>query len=375
MKEYIGYKSVANLKEIIASTDAKSIFLVTGKSSYESLKQFIEPQLSGCRYVRFYDFENNPKLTDIIDGAELFKSSGCDMIIAVGGGSAIDVAKSINIFAANPGKPLDYVTKKKSIQQKGVPLVAVPTTSGSGSEATHFAVIYVDKTKYSLTHKELMLPNFCIVDPQLTMTLPKKITAETGLDALSQAIESYWSVNSTEESQKYSKEAIRLIIRNLPLAVNAPNIDSRVNMAIAAHLAGKAINIAQTTACHAVSYPITSYFGVAHGYAAALTLGAMIRYNSEVTDKDINDKRGVEYIQNTLKEIIYTLGAKDAAEAEQKISTLITELGLSPRLKNCNIDKIDIELIIKHGFNPERVKNNPRMLDEEQLKNILNKIL
>ena len=128
---------------------------------------------------------------------------------AVGGGSVIDTAKMIKIFSANKGNPESYIRGEKEIEKSGPPMVAVPTTSGTGSESTHFAVVYIGKTKYSLAHKEHVLPEYAIVDPKFTYCLPKRITAETGIDALGQAIESYWAVGSTDESKGYAREAIK----------------------------------------------------------------------------------------------------------------------------------------------------------------------
>src|SRR3989344_336954 len=196
-KEYFGYNSIIKLKDILKKYEPKSIFLVTGKDSYEKCgaKLIIDKILRDYDVTRFYEFEPNPKLSDIKKGIEFFKKNNCHFVIAVGGGSVIDVAKSINVLAANTGKPIDYIKNIKKIIKKGKTLVAVPTTSGSGSEATKFAVVYIDKTKYSLDN-EFILPDYAIVDPQFTISLPKNITASTGMDALSQGIESYWSINS-----------------------------------------------------------------------------------------------------------------------------------------------------------------------------------
>lgn len=375
-KEYFGFNSINNLKNVLSKHNPKNIFLVTGKASYEKsgAKSIIEEFLKDYNVTHFCDFETNPKLEDIEKGLKLFKEKKCNFVVAVGGGTVMDIAKSVNILAANSGSPVEYVKGIKKIQNKGKTLVAIPTTSGSGSEATRFAVVYIDKTKYSLEH-EFMLPDYAIVDPQFTMTLPKGITASTGMDALSQAIESYWCVNSTDESKAYAREAVRLVISNLSNAVNKPSRTSRELMAKAAHLAGKAINITRSTAPHAISYPITSYFNVPHGHAVALTLSSILLYNSHVTEEDLLDKRGVDYVKKVINEIAKLLGAKTSEEASEKITALMKELGLSTRLSELGIDTDDkIEIIIKNGFNPERVRNNPRKLTEEALRRILEEI-
>ena len=139
----------------------------------------------------------------------------------------------------------------------------------------------------------------------------------------------------------------------------------------AANLAGKAIDITLTTACHAVAYPFTSYFGIPHGHAAALTLGSMLVYNSQVSEKDCLDKRGPDYVRKTIQEITKILGCKTAEEAKEKIEQLMVNVGMKTKLSELGLKENDLDIIVKNGFNPERVKNNPRLLTEQNLRNIL----
>ncbi len=377
MIEYLGFNSINKLKTILKKNSFKNIFLITGKGSFEKtiIKKKLLKILKNYDYIQFNDFSPNPKINDIKRGLDLFKSQDFDVIIAVGGGSVLDMGKSISILSTNDGSPLDLILKKKEIKTKGIPLIRIPTTAGSGSEATHFAVVYIDKEKYSLAEPEYLQPDYVIVDPQFTYSLPKKLTAVSGLDALTQAIESFWNINSTNESKKYARRAIELIMNNLIKAVNNSDKKIRYNMAIAANYAGKAINITKTTACHAISYPITSYFNIPHGHAVALTLPSMIIFNSEVNEDDIIDPRGVEYVNNVMNELLSLIGASDFIEAREIIRNLILAIGLEIILENLHIKtQEDIELIIKNGFNPERVKNNPRLLTETKLRKILNDI-
>jgi len=372
-KEYSGWGSITKLEEIIKKENPKSIFLVTGKSSYTSsgAQEQIDIILAGIKTARFSDFCTNPKLEEIQRGINLFSQGKYDLVIAIGGGSSIDVAKSINVLSSNPESPENYIIGKVKIESKGKPFVAIPTTSGSGSEATKFAVIYIDKTKYSLSD-DFLLPNYVIIDAQLTMSLPSYQTACTGVDALGQAIESYWSINSTSESQRYSKEAIGLILENLEEAVNNPNKINKTKVAKASNLAGKAINITQTTACHAISYPITSFYGIPHGHAVGLTLGEMLDYISLVSKEDCLDDRGVNYVTKSIRIILETMQVETPEEGRDKISSLMERIGLKTKLSQLGVE--DIELIIKNGFNPKRVKNNPRKLTEEKLREILKRI-
>jgi len=376
-EEFFGTGSILQLRKILENEKPGKIFLVFGKGAYEKsgAEAIISQLLAGIDVFQFSDFEENPKIEDIRKGIEQFRFFKPDLVLACGGGSSLDMAKSINALAVQEGDPLDFVLKKKEFVHSPKPLVAVPTTAGTGAEATHFAVVYAGKTKYSLTHP-FILPKYSIVDPQFTFSLPAKITASTGMDALAQAIESFWSNKSTEESKGYAKEAISLILPNLAAAVNVPTPEARSAMSKGAHLAGKAINISFTTACHAISYPITSYFGVPHGHAVALTLPYMILFNSEVDEDTANDGRGLEYVKNMMQEFLGLLEVKDGREAKERIETLMEDIHLETKLSRLGIHtEQDMERIVENGFNPERVKNNPRLLTEENLRFILKAIL
>ncbi|MFX1409381.1 MAG: phosphonoacetaldehyde reductase [Promethearchaeota archaeon] len=377
MKEFIGKDSIKNLQRILKKNNFKNIFYITGNSPLErnnidKVREIIKKE---CKFFHFNDIAPTPTVQGINQALKLFNKGTYDLIIAMGGGSVLDIGKSVSIFSTNGGKIEDYLLKNIKIKRNGIPLILIPTTSGTGSEATHFAVIFIGKTKYSLTDPKFIHADYAIVDPKLTYSLPKKVTAYTGMDALSQGIESYWNIYSTDESREYAKKAIKLIMDNLSNAVHNPNEESRYNMAIGANYAGKAINITKTTACHAISYPITSYFNVPHGHAVALTLPSMIVFNSEVNENDVLDPRGVEYVKDVMSKLISLLGASSFIEAKEEIRNLIKKIGLETKLEDLGIKtQDDIETIIKNGFNPERVKNNPRLLSEIQLRKILEEI-
>jgi len=365
-----GIGTIENLKDILIKESPKKIFLVTGKKSYETsgAKKLIESILENYKYIQFNDFTANPKDKDIEKGMKLFKKEKCDLVITIGGGSVIDIGKAINIISAQKKSKI----KDVEIKNKGAPLIAIPTTSGTGSEGTHFSVVYINKVKHSLMHKHIF-PDYIILDPSLTFTLPKRIVAETGMDALSQAVESYWSIHSTKASKEYSKAAIKLILENLEDSVNKPTKRSRAQMMKAAYYAGRAINITRTTAPHAISYPITSHFNIPHGHAVALTLGEVLVFNSQVTEKDCLDLRGSDYVKKSIEEINKLFKSKSAEETHNKIKELMKNIGLETSLEELKITKKkDIDLIVKNGFNPQRVKNNPRELTEPALRSILN---
>ena len=375
-KEYIGLNSIKSLKSILEEFSAKKIFLVTGKTSYikSGAKELLGAFLAYYDVQRFWDFDQNPKAKDINQGIEVFSRDDYDIVIAVGGGSVIDMAKLINFSVANNLNLQEHLESPQRNFRKPKPLIAIPTTSGSGSEATQFAVFYLDKTKYSLSDKYI-LPDVAIVDPYLTTSMPKYTTATTAMDALSQAVESYWSINSNDESKKFARDAIELIKSNLITAVNKPNISSRLAMAKAANLAGKAINITKTTASHSISYPLTSYFGILHGHAVALTLPAMLEYNAGVNENDVLDPRGHKYVQENINEITHLWGQNNAAGTKQAISDLMQKAGLETKLSRLGINsQQDIETIINNSFNSSRIDNNPRKVTKKTLRQLLQQI-
>ena len=377
MSEFIGFNSIERLEKILKKNNFRKIFLITGRKSFKNtdIKKIIFDILEEYDFYHFNDYTINPKVEDIKKGLDLFRKEKCDVIVAIGGGSVIDIGKCISLFSTNQGNIEDFILKKVKIKQRGIPLIRIPTTAGSGSEATHFAVVYIGKIKYSLAEPKYMQPQFVIVDAQFTLSLPNNVSAVSGMDAFCQAIESYWNINSTRKSKKYAKKAIGLIINNILKVVKNPDKKSRFNMSLAANFAGKAINITKTTACHAISYPITSFFNVPHGHAVALSLPSMIVFNSEVSRKDILDPRGIKYVKKTMKEIISMIGVTTFNEAKELITQLMEDIGLETKLKNLGIKtEEDINLIIKNGFNPDRVKNNPRKLTEAELRKILEDI-
>lgn len=361
--EFVGIGSIGKLREILEKEKPKKVFLVVDDAYEKSgAKEKITPLLARYEVKTFSDIVPNPNIEQVEKGIAAWDTFQPDLVVAVGGGSVLDTAKALNVLAVQSKAPAFYVKKEAEITRSGKPLIAVPTTAGTGAEATHFAVVYIGKIKYSLSHSSV-LPRYAIVDPQFTFSLPPKITADTGMDALAQAVEAYWSVNSTDESKMYSKEAIKLALKNLEEAVNNPTEEARVAMAKAAHLSGKAINIAQTTACHALSYPFTAHYGIPHGHAAALTLPEMVLYNAEGMG------------QEALDEFLLLLGVTTPQEAADKVRSLMKEINLGTKLTELGIADVEHiqELLVKE-VNTERLHNNPRKLDADDIRSIIQKI-
>lgn len=368
--EYFGVGCLSSIPLILKYHRAKRIFLVTGKKSYyiSGARDAITPYLDSKNVIHFSDFSTDPKIADVRRGVSELKQAKCDAVIAIGGGSTIDMAKLINIITYNNCDPEDLATGKEKVKVKGLPLIAIPTTSGSGSEATHFAVVYVNKIKYSLAH-QYILPDYPIIDPSLTYNLPPKLTAISGFDALSQAVESYWAITATEESQQYASQAIKMILPTLESAVNSPSIEARNTMALAAHLAGKAINITKTTAPHAISYPLTTYFNIPHGHAVALLLGNFFVINSKSEGDGWRDYRG-DVPQKVMRELCDLFDCINPQDCANKWYALMATVGLETDFKTLGIcNQSDIDLIIKN-VNAERLGNNPVIITKTILKQL-----
>ena len=370
------FTALSDLGRYLTDLRFQSIFLVVDRVACDAAGVFpqLAPFLKGRHVVEFNQFVENPRLEHIRKGIDVFRGSDPDLVIAIGGGTAIDAGKLICCFANQAASPERIISDSNLIScDSGTPLVAIPTTAGSGSEATHFAVVYVDDVKFSLAH-ESILPDLSVVDPTLTYSMPPRLTAVTGLDVLCQGIESMWSVNSTRESYDYGVEALELAVDNLHAAVHEPTPTVRAAMSRAANLAGKAINISKTTAPHAVSYAITMNFGVPHGHAVALTLAPFLRFNRHVTPSDVTDRRGVSHVNKVLNHVLEKLGCATAQEAQGAIQSLMESIGCETRLSNVGVTSDAQRLRIAQSVNAARLSNNPRAIAEHDILNILESI-
>jgi alcohol dehydrogenase class IV len=287
-----------------------------------------------CDFVRFSDFQPNPLYEDVKKGVKVLRKNKCDFIVAIGGGSSIDTAKSIKYY-----------------NHVDLPLMAIPTTSGTGSEATHFAVIYKNDEKHSIADKRL-LPEYVVLQPDTLKTLPVYQKKCTMLDALCQAIESWWSRKAIQISIEYSQKAIQLILDNMDGYLRNED-EGNKNMLIASNLAGQAINFTTTTAPHAMSYKLTSLYGLPHGHAVALCLPKVWRH------------------MNNFDVIAEMFGKKSCEEAvlyfEQMLKTL--EILPPPNISDGDID------ILTNSVNIQRLRNNPAHLNKETIKILYKQIL
>lgn len=234
--------------------------------------------LLGSESVVFNDFSTNPKEEEVYRGVAAFRARDVSAIIAVGGGSTLDMAKLINCFGSR-GIDLDESLRSLGDRDRKLrPMLAIPTTSGSGSEATRFAVVYRGGKKLSVTD-ERARPSHVMLIPELTWSLSPYQTACSGMDALSQAVEACWALSATDESRCQGRQAISSLLRHLDGAVNNPTPHDRVAMLDAAYAAGCAIDQSRTTGVHAFSYGLTTEFGLSHGHAVGILLPFFVAYH------------------------------------------------------------------------------------------------
>lgn len=337
MQEVIeGLKRIEEAATLVASRNGKRVFLITGQHYELAGKSILDNKIPFIQYLKK---GVNVNETEVQLACLAFKESGADTMLAIGGGSVIDLAKTIiyQLIKDEEKRPL---------------FIVAPTTAGSGTEATHFAVMYQDNKKLSLVHP-MLLPDLVILDPELSFTQSPYQTAVSGIDAFCQAIESYWSKNASGESKALSAASIRLWKKYYHASILHPDSESRKGMLQAAHLAGKAINITRTTGPHALSYYLTSHYGIPHGQAVAIFLPVFFIYNQPE------------------KELLDLVEAADATAAASKVIHWMQEAGLSVRFEAFGIDKKSITPVLLDEINQERFDNNPVAFDRGRLTDLI----
>lgn len=341
------------LDDFILESGESRVFLVCGKTSIDRLRigEHLRSlkQRTGVEVIRFDELHPNPDYSSVIEGVRRFRESGSRLILAVGGGSPMDVAKCIKLFAEmDPSK--DFL--KSEVIPNDVTLAAVPTTAGTGSEATRFAVIYRDGEKQSVSDPSC-IPSVVLFDPDVLKTLPDYQKKATMMDAFCHAVESFWSVNSNEESRVLSAEAINGILKWKDSYL-ANETDGARGMLEAANLAGRAINITQTTAGHAMCYKLTTLYGLAHGHAAALCVASLWPWMLRNTDR-CSDPRGPEHLRETFRELAAAMGKDTPEEAAAAFGKLAADLGLEPPAA---VTEQELNTLI-NSVNETRLRNNP----------------
>lgn len=365
---------IKQLPTIIKERGCVKLFLVVDSSyPFLNIKDAIEA-LPVKERVMFSDFTPNPLYEQVCSGIELLKSSNCDTILAVGGGSAIDVAKCIKLAVlAEEGNAAiipPLVNTRVNCDGAKLPFIAIPTTAGTGSESTHNAVMYYEGVKQTVTN-DGVLPDYAVLEPSVLKTLPLYQKKCTMMDALCQGIESWWSVNSTEESYEYSRKTIELIMANWKKYIFENDDEAARQIMLAASYGGRAINITQTTAAHAFSYKITSLYSLPHGHAVAVCLPEIWEYMIGNMNKCV-DSRGQKYMSEIFGNIARIMGCDTPNMAIDKIRKMMKVLNLTQPVST-NKD-VDIEVLCT-SVNPVRLRNNPISIDYKTAKTIYSNIV
>jgi alcohol dehydrogenase class IV len=367
---FFGWGATARLGEVVERARPSRILLVSGPRSYAAsgAAAAIEPVLASRAVTRIERADTYPTVEEVARGRELLDASRPELIVAVGGGAVLDLAKAMRVRFSVVGDAAEARLVLAPDPVATVPLVAIPTTAGTGAETTQFAVVYVGSIKHSLDHPQLR-PDVAIIDPALSASVGPRASAASGMDALAQGIESIWSVASTAHSRRAASRAVRLALSCLEAAVVEGTRAGRIGMSMAAHLSGRAINETRTTACHAASYPMTARYGIPHGHAVALTLPAMLEFNAGVEPADAIDPGGVDAVRAKLDVVVELLGVAEAAAGRRRLLDLMRRIGLETTLGELGVT--DLDPIVAEGFNPARAGNNPRRLTPDVLRAML----
>jgi alcohol dehydrogenase class IV len=307
-----------------------------------------------------------PTVDYVKEGLKSFKDNGCDCLMAVGGGSPIDTAKAIAIMATNPGSIEDYKGLGK-VTKEGAPLIAIPTTAGTGSEVTQFTIITDMKTSVKmLIGSPFVMPKVAIVDPLLTLSCPRGLTAAVGIDSLTHAIEAYVSVKAQPMSDIFCLSAIELISGNLRQAwANGNNVEAREKTMLGALQAGIAFSNASVALVHGMSRPIGAYFHVAHGASNAALLGVVTEFSL------IGNPTRYAHIAKAMGENITGLTDLEASQlAAKAIKTLIKDVKI-PSLKELGVEKGKLDQMApkmaEDAIASGSPGNNPRQATKEEI--------
>ena len=351
--------------------------LVTGRSKARAATVTEEWDASGMRYVRF-SVTGEPTIQTAREGAELARTERCDVVVSVGGGSAVDAGKAIAALIGNGGDPLDYlevIGEGRKLERSPAPFIAVPTTAGTGSEVTRNAVLGSPEhgVKASL-RSPLMLPDLAVVDPELTVDVPPAVTATTGLDALTQLIEPYVSARSNAMTDLYCLEGIRRAARSLKRAYeDGSDAEARNDMAMASLMGGLSLANAGLGVVHGFAAPVGGMFTAPHGAVCAAILPHGMRGNVQALRERGEDSDKLKRYQTVAR----LLTGSEKAQTEDGIEWAFRtceELGI-PTLAAYGLRPDDVPAVVQKASRASSMKANPIELTTEELTEILSNAL
>lgn len=371
-----GHGSIEQLPGLVAATRAKRVLLICGRTSFKAsgaarVLPALERQIS---LRRWDEHQPNPTVEDIAAGLKVAAEHRPDLIIGVGGGSTLDTAKLISALSAvEDGSDVGRVARRLESQEatdaRDVGLILVPTTSGSGAQATHFATVYIEDTKHSVMGLAL-LPDRVILDPALAMSGTSYQRAVSGIDALAQAIESMWAVGGDEQSRSAAENAIQLLLPAIVAFTHNPDPKTAAAMAVGSQLAGEAINRSRTTLPHSLSYAITKQIGLPHGHAVAHTLPAVLARHLAPEVGAIVGVTPTEHWRN-MDRLCDALGTSRRGDTVAHLETLVRDLGLRDPQRSAHARiRAAVDALITSA-DPVRSKNNPVSFSYRDLRDAL----
>lgn len=318
--------------------------------------------------------DREPTVDIIQAGVTLARQNDCDVVIGFGGGSVIDSGKAIAALLTNPGEPLDYlevVGAGQPLREPPKPFIAVPTTSGTGSEVTRNAVIGVPDRRVKVSLRSpMMLPDLAVVDPELTLSLPPDITAYSGLDALTQLIEAYVSIASNPLTDAFCRQGITHAARSLgKVYKNGNDLDARTGMSLASLLGGLALANAKLGAVHGFAGPLGGMFSAPHGALCACLLPFVMEINIQASGVREPDNRGIVLYQDIAQMLTGDPSAR-ASEGVRWVKDICATFQI-PALSNWGVTENDFGQIMRAARNASSMKGNPIRLNDDELNDIL----
>ena len=372
---HFGENVILELGDVVKSFGAKKVFLVVdpGLKAAGLVDKITAPLDDASLSYKIYDkIDPEPGLKLADKGATMAKKAGCDCVIGAGGGSAMDVAKAVSILITNGGKAEKYLGLGK-IKKPGVPKIMVPTTAGTGAEVTFTAVFINEKThSKGGMNGDPLYPDAAVLDPALTLSVPPHVTAATGIDAFTHALEAFVSTQAHEISDMYALEAISLISQNLGEAyANGDNYDARSAMLMGSLLGGKALATAGVGLVHAMAYPLGGMYNIPHGLANAVLLPYVVNYNI------IGNPEKYAQAAEVMGYDVDGMNLRDAARSVvEAIYMLNTDVGIPSTLADIGIEKESIAEMAKIALTVTRpVENNPRKPSLEDVINVYHEAL
>lgn len=371
---YSGKDALGNLKTIVKDAKKVAIFTDRGILSTGLVDlPLAKLQEAGKETIVISDLPPEPTYMQVQKLVDEFKASGADFIVAVGGGSAMDTAKLASLLATERYTVKDLLDDP-TLAVKTVKTCLIPTTAGTGSEATPNAIVAVPEQELKIgIVNSSMVPDYVVLDAEMIRKLPRKIAAATGIDAMAHAIECFTSNKANPFSDIFALEAFDLIMNNIETACDDPDtMEAKNRMQIAAFYAGVAITCSGTTAVHALSYPLGGKYHIAHGVSNAILLVPVMKFNEPV----IRGKLAAAYDRIVHGEKTCTTEAEKSAWVVERMGQIVRHLDIPASLSEFNVPREDLDGLVKAGMQVQRLLvNNMRTVTPEDARNIYLEIM